>query len=67
MNLLANAIQAIEKKGTIRIRTSTDAANVYVKITDTGNGIPPENLNKIFDPGFTNQGSRCRNRPRLVD
>ena len=56
MNLLSNAIQSIEKKGTIRIKTSTDAANVYVKITDTGNGIPPEKLNKIFDPGFTTKG-----------
>ena len=56
MNLLSNAVQAIEKKGTIRIKTSTDAANVYVKITDTGRGIPPEKLNKIFDPGFTTKG-----------
>ena len=56
MNLLSNAIQAIEKKGTIRIKTSTDAENVYVMITDTGKGIPPEKLNKIFDPGFTTKG-----------
>ena len=56
MNLLSNAVQAIEKKGTIRIKTSTDAANVYVKITDTGRGIPPEKLNKILDPGFTTKG-----------
>ena len=56
MNLLSNAIQAIEKTGTIRIKTSTDAANVYVKITDTGKGIPPEKLSKIFDPGFTTKG-----------
>ncbi len=57
MNLLRNAIQAIEQKGTIKIATSTDETQVYVCISDTGKGIPPENRPKIFNPGFTTQES----------
>jgi len=56
MNILSNAIQAIENKGTIKIRTSTEKNSVYVQISDTGKGIPPEDINKIFDPGFTTKG-----------
>ena len=56
-NLLANAIQAIEGEGTIRIETSVDSEYVYVKISDTGKGILPENMDQIFDPGFTTRGS----------
>ncbi len=52
-NLLVNAIQAIEGKGEIRISTRRYKNKVHVKITDTGNGIPQEHLNKIFDPFFT--------------
>jgi len=57
MNLLVNAAQAIEDKGTIKIETCADDANVYIKISDTGKGIPPENLHRIFDPGFTTKSS----------
>lgn len=53
MNLLINASQAIEGRGQITIRTGYDAENVWVEIQDTGNGIPPENLDRIFDPFFT--------------
>jgi len=53
MHLLRNAIQAIEQKGTIKITTTCDDTKVAVSISDTGKGIPPENLAKIFEPGFT--------------
>ena len=56
MNLFTNATQAIEKDGVIRIKTFSDGTHAYVRITDTGRGIPPENLSKIFDPGFTTKG-----------
>src|SRR4029453_15237286 len=49
MNLFVNAAQAIEEDGVIRIKTFSDGPYAYVKITDTGKGIPPENLSKIFD------------------
>ena len=53
MNLLINAAQAIETKGTIIIRTGTKDDHVWIEIADTGKGIPPENLSRIFDPFFT--------------
>jgi signal transduction histidine kinase len=56
MNLLINAIQAIEDKGTITIKTFEENGRVVVKIKDSGAGIPPENLDKIFNPGFTTKG-----------
>jgi PAS domain S-box-containing protein len=56
MNLFVNAAQAIEKEGVIKIKTSSEGSHAYVKISDTGKGIPPENLPRIFDPGFTTKG-----------
>ncbi|MGP8331728.1 MAG: response regulator [Methanosarcinaceae archaeon] len=53
MNLLVNAVQAIEKEGEIRILTRALDGYVEIKISDTGQGIPDEDLSKIFDPFFT--------------
>lgn len=60
MNLLMNAVQAIEKKGTISIATRyvkdgrrAGDKQVEIRISDTGDGIPKNNLTKIFDPFFT--------------
>jgi signal transduction histidine kinase len=53
MNLLVNAAQAIESKGTITIRTGRAGDRVWVEIEDTGSGIPQENLDRIFAPFFT--------------
>lgn len=58
MNLLVNAAHAIDKeRGTITIRTGTsaDASGVWVEIEDDGQGIPKENLGRIFDPFFTSK------------
>jgi signal transduction histidine kinase len=56
MNLLSNAIFAIEGKGTITITTERDGEHVVLRFADTGAGIAPENLDRIFDPGFTTKG-----------
>ena len=53
INLLINAAQAIETKGNIIIKTYALNDYVCVDVTDTGKGIPPDNLSKIFDPFFT--------------
>jgi two-component system NtrC family sensor kinase len=53
LNLLVNAAQAIEERGTITVRTGQEDDYVWIEVADTGSGIPPENLNRIFDPFFT--------------
>ena len=53
MNILANSIHAIESKGEIRIRTFRKSNDFYISISDTGKGIPEENISKIFDPFYT--------------
>lgn len=53
MNLLANAIQAIQDEGTITIDTEADGDYAVVRIADTGTGIPKQHLENIFDPFFT--------------
>ncbi len=53
MNLLVNASQAIKDEGEITIRTDADDDDVIVSISDTGVGIPKENIPKLFNPFFT--------------
>lgn len=53
MNLLINAIQAMQGRGDIYLRTGRRQDEVFVEIRDTGPGISPENLQKLFEPFFT--------------
>ncbi len=53
MNLIANAVQAIEGNGTIRICTENREGMVRVLIGDSGPGMPAEVRERIFDPFFT--------------
>jgi two-component system NtrC family sensor kinase len=54
INLMLNSIQAMEKGGTLIIRTfSENEGGVGVEVKDTGKGIPKSHLKKIFDPFFT--------------
>jgi two-component system, NtrC family, sensor kinase len=53
MNIMSNAVQAIDKKGDIWIETKKKGLEVMVSIKDNGKGISEKNLNKIFDPFFT--------------
>jgi|GEM_PF-1407022 len=56
MNVLLNAIQAIDGAGEICIRNGQQGGTVWVSIEDTGHGIPAQLLERVFDPGFTTRG-----------
>ena len=53
MNLLVNAAQSVTENGEVKITTEVDDDSVVVTISDTGKGIPEEELSRIFDPFFT--------------
>ncbi|MAT84715.1 MAG: hypothetical protein CMD39_10555 [Gammaproteobacteria bacterium] len=53
INLITNAAQAMDGEGRLTIRTDADDDWVRVSISDTGCGIPQENLDKVLDPFFT--------------
>lgn len=54
-NVVLNAAEAMAGNGelTITTRTASDTEHIEIEFTDTGCGIPPQNLDKIFDPFFT--------------
>jgi two-component system, NtrC family, sensor kinase len=58
MNLLVNASHAITGTGRITVHTRAEEQSVTVEIEDTGSGVPAENLNRIFEPGFTTKNGR---------
>ena len=53
INLINNALQAMDYKGTLVITTKREDEWVMVSFTDTGHGIPTEIADRIFDPFFT--------------
>ncbi|MFB3779012.1 MAG: ATP-binding protein [Bryobacteraceae bacterium] len=58
MNIILNAVDAMNGKGRLVLATreGESAGFVDIHISDTGCGIPPENLERIFDPFFTTKG-----------
>ena len=53
LNLVKNALGAMPEGGVLTIRTERKGDYVRLQVTDTGIGIPPEYLDKIFEPYFT--------------
>ncbi len=58
LNLLINARDAMPKGGQVTITVSLTGFHVFVRFTDTGEGIPAEVLEKIFRPFFTTKGEK---------
>lgn len=52
-NLLKNALDAMEGKGSITVDIQEGQRQIVIDVTDTGKGIAPQNIGKVFKPGFT--------------
>jgi PAS domain S-box-containing protein len=52
-NLILNSIQAMPENGVITLRTLANVTDVMMQVSDTGSGISPENVTKLFTPFFT--------------
>ncbi|HWE44311.1 MAG TPA: ATP-binding protein, partial [Gemmatimonadaceae bacterium] len=50
LNLLSNAIKFTAPGGRIALACSADTADVHIRVTDTGRGVPPDKLERIFEP-----------------
>ncbi len=57
LNLLLNAVQAIDGEGTIRVEISLMKGDAAISVVDTGGGIGPEHLANIFRPFYTTKGN----------
>jgi signal transduction histidine kinase len=53
VNLVKNAMQSMTKGGVLGLQTGEGGDGVWVSITDTGGGIAPEQLNRVFEPFYT--------------
>jgi two-component system, sporulation sensor kinase E len=56
-NVIKNSLEAMKRHGTLRIRTDLDDTHVIVTFVDTGGGMSPENLSRVFEPYFTTKPS----------
>jgi signal transduction histidine kinase len=57
LNLLLNAVQAMETEGTVRVVIGSRDGYATVIVSDTGRGIPPQHLPNIFRPFYTTKGN----------
>jgi signal transduction histidine kinase len=60
MTILVNAVESIDGRGKLMVKTWSEGGEVFVRIADTGRGIPPERLPRIFEVGFSEKGTRMR-------
>ena len=64
--MLLNAIQAIDDEGEIRVVTNQTSDQVEGRIEDDGKGMSPEQIENLFDTGFTQKGGRVKTALGLV-
>ena len=57
VNLLFNAVDALQGKGRITVLTGTADGGAWVQVADNGPGIPPEIRSRILEPLFTTKGN----------
>jgi signal transduction histidine kinase len=58
LSIIVNALDAMEDKGTLALETGTAENSVFVKISNTGPGIPSDLINRIFDPFFSTKSGK---------
>ncbi|HUJ21795.1 MAG TPA: ATP-binding protein [Bryobacteraceae bacterium] len=58
LNLFLNARDAMERGGVLEVKTASDDGGARIEVMDTGHGIRPEHLNRIYDPFFTTKAVR---------
>jgi two-component system, sporulation sensor kinase E len=56
-NVIKNSLEAMQRHGTLRIRTDLDDTHVLVRFVDTGSGMSAANLSRVFEPYFTTKPS----------
>ena len=56
-NVIKNSFEAMKRRGILRIRTDMDDTHVLITFIDTGGGMSPENLSRVFEPYFTTKSS----------
>lgn len=56
-NVIKNSLQAMKRRGTLRIHTDRDDTHVLISFIDTGSGMSAENLGRVFEPYFTTKPS----------
>src|SRR5437762_120919 len=52
-NVIKNSLEAMNRRGALRIQTDLDDTNVLIRFMDTGAGMSAENLSRVFEPYFT--------------
>jgi signal transduction histidine kinase len=56
-NVIKNSLEAMQRHGSLRIRTDMDDTHVLIRFVDTGSGMSARNLSRVFEPYFTTKPS----------
>lgn len=56
INLVQNGLESLNSKGMVRVSWKETGDRIVIRVQDSGSGIPPEHLSRIFDPFFSTKG-----------